>query len=361
MTSSANPPKVRIAVVGLGLIGPAHVEAILKNDQTELVAIVDPNPKVSEDAAKLGVPHYLSIPDIVASSDKPDAAIICSPNHTHATATRQFASAGVHILVEKPLTPDTTDGEALVAELRAAEADKGVKTLVGHHRRFNSYVVATKKILDGGGVGQVIAVNSLWTVLKPLPYFDLEWRRQVTGGPVLINLVHDVDILHHLLGPISRVQTEQTVSRRGFEAEEGAAITFRFVSGVVATALLSDSVPSPHLFEAGTGENKNIAYHGQDFLRIFGSEASLSVPDMTRWSYDGKEVKHWGGELNKETLEVKPRIPFDDQLAHFVQVIRGEAKASCTPEAGLAAVRVCEAIKESLKTKQPVELKPYGL
>jgi predicted dehydrogenase len=230
--------------------------------------------------------------------------------------------------------------------------------LIGHHRRFNPYVVATKKLLPS--LGQIVAINGLWTIYKPEEYFNAptEWRRLDSAGPILINLIHEIDILHHLFGPIVRVYAEKSISQRGNAAEEGAAITLRFESGIVGTFLLSDAVISPHNFETGTGENPTIPKEGRDFYRILGSEASLSVPDMTRWTYPG-DRKDWTEKLGCEILKVpEMKVPFELQIEHFVKVIRGEEEPSCSGVEGLRAVMVCEAIRNSMKTNLPVEISP---
>ncbi len=217
-------------------------------------------------------------------------------------------------------------------------------------------MVAAKDLIPS--LGRLIAMNGLWTIFKPPQYFDppTEWRRLDSAGPIFINLIHEVDILHHLFGPITRVHAEQTLFQRGFAAEEGAAIIFKFASGMVGTFLLSDAVVSPHNFEAGTGENPTIPKVGQDFYRIFGSEGSLSVPDLTQWTYE-KGKKSWTEQLENKTLEApKMKIPFELQIEHFIKVIRGEEVPSCSGADGLRAVVVCEAVKKSMRTNQPVNV-----
>ncbi|TPX11256.1 uncharacterized protein E0L32_001074 [Thyridium curvatum] len=350
--------KVRFAVIGTGLIGPRHAQTVAKHKEADLVAIVDPAPAGANVAKQLDVTYYKSISDLVQSTDKPDAAIISTPNHTHVAVARELAAAGIHILIEKPVSTDIPSGEALVKEL-----DKSpIKALVGHHRRWNSYMVAAKRIVDSGKLGTVLAVNGLWTSYKPLDYFDppAEWRKLRTGGVVYLNMVHEVDLLHFLFGPISSVHAEHTMAQRGFEAKEGAALTLRFKSGVVASFILSDHAPSPYNFEAGTGENHLIPKTGQDFYRVFGTNGCLSVPDMTVWSYKGA-TKSWHSELNQERLPVTEDTPFDNQLGHFVQVIRGQQAPSCTVQAGLAALIVCEAIDKAMQDNSTVEIVDYML
>lgn len=262
--------------------------------------------------------------------------------------------------------------------------------VVGHHRRFNRYVLAAKGIFPS--LGKIIAVSGLWTIYKPPAYFEspTEWRRSSTvrtstqcvkwrcettialcnlstcilltlspdvqaGGPILINLIHEIDILHFWFGPIVRVYAERSQSQRGHEAEEGAAITLRFASGVVGTFVLSDAVVSPLNFESGTGENPTIPKSGHDCYRIFGSEASLSFPDMTRWSYQGQ--RSWTENVQNEGIVVPDmRVPFELQIENFVKVVRGEDRPSCSGRDGLRSVMVCEAIKKSMEEAKPVEI-----
>lgn len=244
------------------------------------------------------------------------------------------------------------------SQVDCAEAS-GRHLLIGHHRRFNRYVLATKHAL--ASLGNVIAVSGLWTIYKPPGYFDppTEWRRLDSAGPILINLIHDVDIFHFWFGPIVRVFAEKTGSQRGHAAEEGAAITFKFANGIVGTFVLSDAVVSPHNFESGTGENPMIPKEGRDSYRIFGSDGSLSFPDMTMWTY--AEKRDWTEPLVGARLDVPNlRAPFELQVNHFVKVIKGEESPRCSGFDGLRAVIVCEAIKTSILEERPVNI-PFAV
>ncbi|OIW30047.1 hypothetical protein CONLIGDRAFT_714484, partial [Coniochaeta ligniaria NRRL 30616] len=126
--------------------------------------------------------------------------------------------------------------------------------------------------IASGSLGQVLAVNGLWMVRKHDAYFDALWRRDRSAGPVMINLVHDVDLLHLFLGPIARVQTEKIPARRGYEAEEGGAVIFKFRSGAVGTFLFCDNAPSPYGWEFGTGDLASFPKTGEDFYRVFGTD-----------------------------------------------------------------------------------------
>ncbi|KAF3038188.1 hypothetical protein E8E12_008715 [Didymella heteroderae] len=349
---------IRIAIIGQGAIGPRHTDAVLNTPGTTLACIVDPHPSAAEGAAKYTCPIFTSVDAILEDkSIEFDAAIVCTPNHTHVTISKQLLQAGKHVLCEKPICVNVASGRELI---KCAEDSKRA-LLIGHHRRFNRYAVAVKQHLPS--LGRLVAINGLWTIYKPLSYFDppTEWRRLDSAGPIFINLIHEIDLLHYWYGPITRVYAEQTISQRGFDAEEGAAITLRFASGLVGTFLLSDAVVSPHSFEGGTGENPIIPRTGQDFHRVFGSEGTLSVPNLTRWDYRAGE-NSWTKELSGTRLHVPDtKIPFEAQVEHFLKLIRGEELPSCDGAEGLRAVIVCEAIKTSMKEHRPVEIEAENL
>ncbi|KAL1963039.1 hypothetical protein VTN77DRAFT_8787 [Rasamsonia byssochlamydoides] len=367
---------IKVAIIGGGLIAPRHAQSVISNPSTELVALVEPSSIGPETAERFHSRHYSSVSALLGDKqNKPDAAIVCTPNHTHVAIAEELLAAGVHVLVEKPISSDIDSGRTLVQFAQRLENEGGrVKLLVGHHRRFNPYLVKTKQIVDSGSLGRIIAVNGLWTIFKPPEYFapPTEWRRsKETGGVILINLVHDIDLLHYLFGPIVRVHAERVSKQRPppHDADEGAALTLKFASGVVGTFLVCDATPSPYNFETGTGENIAIpkvpgcdySAASASFYHIFGSDASLSVPDMTRWSYDGRPSKSWTQPLTVEQSDVDDSMtPYDLQLAHFVDVIRGKVEPICSGAAGLQALIVCDAIRKAMGSGETVNIDVDG-
>ncbi|PSR80312.1 oxidoreductase [Coniella lustricola] len=359
------PSPVKIAIIGAGVIGPRHAQAVKQNSNTLLVCIVDPTPTAISTAIRLGTSYYPSVAAMLQSSKpKPDVAIVCSPNHTHVDISTTLLSAGIHVLCEKPLSTDSASGRALVAHAAAQQ----LHLLTGHHRRFNPYVVAAKRILSNKecSLGHITAVSGLWALHKPQEYFNppAQWHRSADeGGPVMINLIHDIDVLHFLLDSrVHRVAAFEATKRRGYDAEEGGAVILHFENGVVGTFVLSDAVVSPHAFELGTGENPIIPRTGRDAYRIFGTDGTLSIPDLRRAFYGANQDKSWINEVQEvsERLEdwlsqeERGKIPFELQIDHLVEVVRGNQEAVCTGQDGLAAVRVAEAVKIALRTGQVV-------
>lgn len=112
MSSSASK---KIAIVGTGLIGPRHAEAVLKVPGVELACIVDPHPNAQKVSAELGCQLFTSVQEMLASG-KPDAALVCTPNHTHVPLSKELLEGGVHVLCEKPISVDVASGQDLVRD-----------------------------------------------------------------------------------------------------------------------------------------------------------------------------------------------------------------------------------------------------
>jgi len=84
--------------------------------------------------------------------------------------------------------------------------ETGVPLLVGHHRRHSPNIREARRLIQDGLLGEIVAVNGMWMFDKPDNYFEAEWRKKRGGGPLLINLIHEIDCLRFIIGEIERVQ-----------------------------------------------------------------------------------------------------------------------------------------------------------
>ena len=140
-------------------------------------------------------------------------------------------------------------------------------------------------------------------------------------------------------------------------------MTVRFVNGIWGTIICSDNVTSPINFESSTGENPTIPYHEdvEGLYRVFGTHGTLSVPDFTLYHQkDGSQEKpSWLNPVLKEKLiqdketELLSRMPFDLQLNHFIDVIRGNAEPLCTALDGVSSALCIDAVLKSIQTGLP--------
>jgi len=187
----------------------------------------------------LGVCHYSSL-DKILDPKAVDGITIAVPTQLHRDIEVTAIARGVSVLIEKPITAQP--GEA--AELIAAARSTGAKVLVGHHRRHNPIARQARDIVTHE-LGRLLAVNVIWAVLKPESYFASEWWRCEGAGPVLTNLVHDVDLLRFICGEITRVMAITEASARGHSVEDTVGVLLHFESGAVGTLIGCDASPSP--------------------------------------------------------------------------------------------------------------------
>jgi predicted dehydrogenase len=331
--------KLRIAVAGAGLIGRRHVDLVQESAECELAAIVDPASAARATASRLGVAWYASIPEAL-ERDRPDGVIVATPSQLHLEHALACLDAGVPTLLEKPVATTVEDG----IRVARASAARSVPVLVGHHRRHSSILRAARGVVAGGVLGRPVALTGAAMFRKPDAYFDeAPWRRQAGGGPLLINMIHEVDTLRYLFGEIVSVQAIAASSVRRFEVEDTVAVSLVFERGALGTFLLSDAAASTSSWELTSGENP--AFPGVadvDCYVLAGDVGSLGIPTMRLSLYEG--TPSWWEPLRREVVEVARSDPLAAQLAHFCAVVRGDAEPLVTAWDGAQNLQVVEAI-----------------
>jgi predicted dehydrogenase len=205
-------------------------------------------------------------------------------------------------------------------------------------------------------IGDTVAVMGSAVVYKPDDYFEVGggWRREPGGGPILINLIHEVNNLMSLVGDIVSVQAMASNATRGFPVEDTAAMVFRFANGALGTFLLSDTAASARSWEQTSQENKTYAsYDDEDAYLIAGTTGSLAIPTMRLKTFPGK--RSWWEPFDASVVDVERSDPLAHQVEHFAAVIRGEADPVVSGRDGLNVLRVTEGVTEAARTGRVVE------
>ena len=346
------PIITRIAVVGFGLVGKRHAEAIRRIPELELGAIVEPNPAARAEAIKLNVPCFATLEEMFAGGAI-DGVVLATPTPMHVAQGLTCIEKSCPLLIEKPIS--VSSGEA--QKLTQAANRKGVPLLVGHHRRHNGMVRAAKAAIDEGAIGELRAVQATSWFHKPDHYFAAApWRTKKGAGPISVNLVHDVDLLRHFCGEVIAVQAHSVPSMRGFENEDLAAAILTFQSGAVATISVSDSIAAPWSWELTAGENPIYPATPESCYLIGGSEGALSIPDLRLWHHDRRP--DWWTPIAAKTLIKKAGDPLTTQAIQFAAVIRGEQKPVVSALEGARSLQVVEAIQQAAASKKLINISP---
>jgi predicted dehydrogenase len=345
--------RTRIAVAGAGYIGLAHIEALRSSRTCELSAIVDPSPRALDAATKARVPLYESLEELLRK-DRPDGVVLATPNQLHVPQALQCIGAGMPVLLEKPIAQTVAEGESLV---RAVD-EKKAKVLIGHHRAHSPIMAKAKEVVDSAVLGRLVAVMGSATFYKPEHYFsEAPWRRESGGGPILLNMIHEVHNLRMLCGEIVAVQAIASRAVRGFPVEDTVAISLQFANGALGSFMLSDTAACARSWEQTSQENKAYpSYDDEDCYVIAGTNGSLSVPTMRLKSYARPEDRSWWKPFQVGVVPMERADPIARQMEHFGAVVRGEAEPFVSARDGLANLRVTEAIVEAAKSGRTVEL-----
>ncbi|MEM9045538.1 MAG: Gfo/Idh/MocA family oxidoreductase [Pseudomonadota bacterium] len=336
-----------IALIGAGLIGQRHANLIDASDEMQLAAIVDPSDAARQLADDRGTPWYARMEELF-DRHQPDGVIIATPNQLHRAHALAAVSAGIPVLIEKPIA-DTVNA---AAEIVAAGDAAGVPILVGHHRRHNPLIAQAKVRIEAGDLGQLVAAHASFWILKPDAYFEVDWRRQPGAGPVFINLIHDIDLMRHLCGEIVEVTAIESNTIRGNPVEDTAAALLRFANGAIGTVTASDTITAPWSWEQTAGENPAYPKTEETAYMIGGTHGSLSIPRLELWRHPGP--RGWWEPIEATRDSVAEADPLIRQLAHFARVIRGEEPPLVSGTEGLATLRVVAAIKRSAQSRTPI-------
>ncbi|MFZ0217852.1 MAG: Gfo/Idh/MocA family oxidoreductase [Candidatus Dormiibacterota bacterium] len=328
--------RIRIGVVGAGLMGLRHARVLASMPGVELAGVVDTDEAARQRAVRsLGVAATSSLAQLAASN--PQAVVVALPDDAHREVTLEALDRGLAVLVEKPLATSVEDAEAIV------KAARGRLLMVGHLLRFDPRYLGARRRVQAGELGGLLHTyarrNSAsgatlrYGATTRLPWHvsihDLDALRWVTGREVVTMRAHGVS---RVFARLEQLDSLQALLR----LDDGSTAVIE--SCWALPAHLGSAIDS-RLEVAGT----------QGMLEVTGFEQGLFVadrssstyPDTTR--YAEYEDGAGGGILAAE-------------LAHFVRCIDRGVPPSVAPEDGLAAVRLAAALEQSLREDREVRL-----
>lgn len=341
----------QLAVVGYGLIGKTHAQEIIKHPESNLSAIVEPNTEIIKSKKLPSAKHFLTL-EALLDAQNPDGIILATPTSLHISQALACIEKKIPILIEKPISVHSKEAKILLDRAN----NLNVPVLVGHHRRHNNIIKHAKNMIDTGQIGEICSVHSTCWFYKPDSYFEnSKWRTQKGAGPILINLVHDIDLLRYLCGEVKTVFAISAPSKRGFETESVASATLKFQNGVIATISVSDSIAAPWSWEMTSQENDIFPQTKQSCYLIGGSEASISLPDLTIWKH--KNNPNWWTEITPNFTQLEKNKPFKSQLSNFINVIKGIEEPVVSGIEGYKSLQVVESILFSSENGTSVDVK----
>ncbi len=325
--------KVRVGVVGCGYWGPKLIRNFHEIPKSRLEIVCDLKPERLDYIKRLH-PLVKSTNDYrrLLESDV-DAVVVATPPATHYEVAREALLHDKHVLVEKPLTLNSEDAQALI-EL----ADERQKVLmVGHTYEYNPAVESLREIIASGQIGDVYYLSG---ARVNLGIFQKEIN-------VLWDLApHDIAIFMYILGmdPVS------VSARGGAYVQPGihdvAYLTVSFPNNILADIRVSWLDPCKIRRITIVGSKKMVVYDDVESLeKIKIYDKGVDVPPYTD-SFGDFQLSYRYGDIVIPQIQMTE--PLKLECLHFIDCIQGNGQARSNGKAGLKVVKVLECAQKSL-------------
>ena len=231
---------IRIGVIGLGLMGSGHAKNILSNKipGLELTAVSD---AVATQAENFPNIKFFSTPEGLIESGLVDAVLIATPHYSHTSIGIAALKAGLHVLVEKPISVHKSDCEKLLA----AHTNPKQIFAAMFNQRADPYYIAIRNMVQDGTLGEIRRIN--WTItnwFRTCAYYASgSWRAtwEGEGGGVLLNQCpHNLDLFSWMFGQPQRVRAFASFGRyHDIEVEDDVTAYMQYANGATATFITS--------------------------------------------------------------------------------------------------------------------------
>ncbi|MBI3997810.1 MAG: Gfo/Idh/MocA family oxidoreductase [Armatimonadetes bacterium] len=297
---------MRVGVVGLGQWGRHHARIFASIPGVELVGVVDRDPREARAAAARHATAAHT--DHQALLGKVDAVSIVVPTVLHYDVARDFVDAGVHVLLEKPMTATVEEAQRLVD----LTARRRIVMLVGHVERFKPAVQRLR---------EMVADPLLIQARRVRPY---DPQRVMDVGVVLDLMIHDIDIVLSLVP--GRVTDVTGVGVRVHNGHEDLAVAHLAMEGGCRVTLTASRVSA-----------------------VKAVEMEITMADrVVHLDYQREviSVRHFGGELQRLVLDGDE--PLRAELSHFVACVRGDERPRVSAEDGFRALEVSQRLLRHL-------------
>ena len=345
--------KVRIGIVGIGNMGFAHAQSILagKITRLELGAVADLDP------AKLArvpqVKGFKSAADMLASG-LIDAILIATPHYDHTTLGIAALKAGLHVMVEKPISVHRADCERLIAAYKGREKKQVFAAMF--NQRTDLYYQKIRELIRSGELGEIRRVN--WIITNWFRthayYASGGWRATWAGegGGVLLNQCpHNLDLFQWMFGMPVTLSAHCAFGRyHDIEVEDDVTATMQFANGATGVFITSTGeAPGTNRLEI-TGERGKLVYEDDKItyqrnevpMGEFSRTTTQSFARPATWDISIPAAHH-GGQHN-------------EILQNFTDaILDGTPLVAPAPE-GIHSVELANAMLLSAWTAKPVTL-----
>ena len=266
--------KIRWSVIGAGGIADRRtIPAIMKDEGSELVAVMDRVPEVAKAVGeKYGVPYFTSEAEMLEAVES-DAVYIGTPVFCHKDQALTALKYNRHVFIEKPVTIDAAEAKELTAAFKAA----GKQLTVGYMMKYHNLHQEARELVKAGKIGKPVSVRARFAIWYP----DIPgaWRqnRALGGGGAFMDLgVHCAELIEYILDDeITDVKSFCTTTSFKYEVEDSASVIFKMKGGALGGIDANFNVPD------ALGGTRLEIYGDAGYIIMDGTLSQLEVGKMT--------------------------------------------------------------------------------
>ncbi|MGC4191176.1 MAG: Gfo/Idh/MocA family oxidoreductase [Thermomicrobiales bacterium] len=340
--------QIGVGLVGAGVIGSVHAEALSGVPNARLLAVAEPREAAGRDlATKYGIDWTSSYLDLL-NRDDVEVVILGTPSGMHPDQAILAAQHGKHIITEKPMAI-TAEGATRMID---AAAQAGVHLAVIFQNRLSPDIFRVRRAIEAGALGKLVLGQGYVHWHRTQEYYDANggWRGTwaLDGGGALMNQsIHTVDLLQFLMGGATAVQAMAATLTHDIETEDTAAAALSFRGGALGTIGVTTSTDKDRPVHIEIVGDQGKAVFDGNALVSWESEFALSDDLLT--DQDRELVRGWS------TNEGFGGAHRRQQQAIFNALERGDTPPFPGSEAR-KAVDIILGIYESARTGKRVDL-----
>lgn len=337
---------MNFAMIGCGNVGASNAKCFDILPEERLTAVFDTDEKRAVDVAKkYGAKVYTDYAALLRDPEV-EAVCICTPSHLHGDQVLMAIEAGKAVACEKPLEVDMSKVEAIIE----ASERTGVKVQCFHQRRLFPMVHAARAAVERGYLGRICLAEARLKYYRDQNYFDMAPWRGVSGGVLINQGIHGIDLLLWMLGErVKKVYAvTDTLAHKAQVEDVAAAVLTLEGGGLVTITATTDAYPEYPTEFAIHGTRGSVCF-------CLGGEA--------KWSFIDKNSVPAGPEDMEEYRAAKAieAEPYKNNMHAFLihdlaEAVRQDRDPMIPPREAVAALKVILALHESAKTGKAVEI-----
>ena len=329
--------KIKFAIIGTGHIGKRHAEMIRREDEGELVALIDVRSEEECGAVGFNVPFFKSIDDLIASGIEFDVLNVCTPNGLHAVQSVKGLSNGKHIVCEKPMGLSKSDCEDVI--FKSLQMSKNVFCVM--QNRYSPPSEWINSIVEQGLLGDIFLVqlNCYWN--RDDRYYKADgWKgtADLDGGTLFTQFSHFIDIMYWLFGDIDNISGKfaDFTHKDLTTFEDSGLVNFDFINGGMGSINYSTAVANQNL---------------ESSLTVIGSKGSVKIGGQYMNEVEVCNIADY------EMPELKPSNPANDYgfykgsaanhnyvIKNVIDTLKGRTTSTTNALEGLKVVEIIERI-----------------